>query len=144
MTDSVFTRYLRFNFAGVLGVAAQLATLAVLTRVAGLGMLTATACAVEAAILHNFFWHERYTWASRTRTTPQLGLQRFLRFNLSNGAVSIIGNVALMKFLADTAHVPLLLANLVAILACSTFNFFISEYLVFSIEKGGAPPLSAG
>src|SRR5947209_5213948 len=113
MRDSLLTRYLRFNVAGLAGVAVQLAVLSVLTRVAGLAMLSATTCAVEVAILHNFIWHERYTWANRTRDKPQLALRRFLQFNLSNGGVSIIGNLAIMKLLADIAHFPLLLANLI-------------------------------
>ena len=58
-------RWLAFNGVGAIGVAVQLAVLAVLVRGAGLHTLIATAIAVEAAILHNFLWHERWTWADR-------------------------------------------------------------------------------
>jgi putative flippase GtrA len=30
--------------------------------------LAATALAVEAAVVHNFFWHERFTWADRIKS----------------------------------------------------------------------------
>ncbi|MCU1286688.1 MAG: GtrA family protein [Acidobacteriales bacterium] len=133
MSDTrLFTRWLRFNAAGLLGVVVQLAALAFLTHVAGFGTLTSTALAVEAAILHNFIWHERYTWADRARSTPQQSFRRLLHFNLSNGAVSLIGNLVLMKLLATDLHLPLLIANLVAILSCSTANFLLGEFLVFA------------
>lgn len=125
-------RWLKFNAAGLVGVVVQLTTLAAFTRIAGFGTLWATVCAVETAILHNFIWHERYTWAERTRTAPQFVLSRLIHFNLSNGAISLIGNLVLMKLLADDTHLPLLLANLIAIALCSTFNFLMSEYVVFA------------
>jgi putative flippase GtrA len=129
---TLFARWLRFNAAGIVGVFVQLAALAAFTRIAGFGTLAATACAVEGAILHNFVWHERFTWADRTRAAPHQAFRRLLHFNLSNGAVSLIGNLILMTLLADDAHLPLLLANLIAIATCSTFNFVVSEYVVFS------------
>jgi putative flippase GtrA len=129
---ALFARWLRFNAAGLVGVIVQLAALAALTHIAGFGTLTATSLAVETAILHNFIWHERYTWADRTRATPHQSLRRLLHFNLSNGAVSLIGNLILTVLLVDDAHLPLLLANLIAIGVCSSFNFVISEYVVFT------------
>jgi putative flippase GtrA len=132
MNTTIFTRWLRFNAAGLVGVIVQLAALAAFTHIAGFTTLVATTFAVEAAILHNFIWHERYTWADRTHAAPQLAFARLLRFNLSNGAVSLLGNLVLMKLLVDTAHLPLLLGNLIAIAICSTFNFLISEYIVFA------------
>ena len=57
-------RFWRFNAVGVLGFAVQLAVLALLVH-GGVHYLAATAIAVEAAILHNFLWHERWTWADR-------------------------------------------------------------------------------
>jgi putative flippase GtrA len=132
MSNNLLTRWLRFNVAGLVGVIVQLVSLAAFTHIAGFNTLAATAFAVEAAILLNFIWHERYTWADRTRGAPQLAHIRLLRFNLSNGAVSLLGNLLVMKLLADDAHLPLLLANLIAIALCSTFNFVISEYIVFT------------
>src|SRR5258708_10841824 len=93
----LLARWLKFNAAGLVGVVVQITALAAFTRIARFGTLWATACAVETAILHNFIWHERYTWADRTRTAPQLALGRLLYFNLSNGAISLIGNLVLMK-----------------------------------------------
>jgi putative flippase GtrA len=134
MKSKTFTRWIKFNAAGLLGVGVQIATLAALTRFAGFNYLAATAFAVETAVLHNFIWHERYTWADRTRATPQLAWKRLLHFNLSNGSVSLVGNLALMKLLVDYAKLPALLANVIAIACCSTVNFLVGEFLVFSSE----------
>ena len=58
-------RWLAFNAVGTMGVAVQLVALAALTEMAGLDYRIATVLAVETAILHNFVWHERWTWRDR-------------------------------------------------------------------------------
>ena len=60
-------RWLKFNLVGGFGIVVQLAALLGLKSGLHLGYLPATALAVEAAVIHNFFWHERYTWADRVR-----------------------------------------------------------------------------
>ena len=83
-----FARWLRFNLVGGTGIALQLGLLSLLKSVAGLNYLTATALAVEATVVHNFLWHERYTWADRVQPSWSKSLRRLARFNLTNGAVS--------------------------------------------------------
>jgi putative flippase GtrA len=116
---------------GGLGVAVQLAVLLVLKRGLQFGYLPATALAVEAAVVHNFLWHERYTWADRVLPSWRKSLPRLLRFNLTTGAVSILGNLALMKVMVDMGHINYLAANGIAIALCSLANFIVSEGLVF-------------
>lgn len=58
-------RIAMFTGVGVMGFLVQLAVLATLTSVAGWPYLIATCVAVEAAVLHNFAWHEGWTWADR-------------------------------------------------------------------------------
>jgi putative flippase GtrA len=57
-----------------------------------------------------------------------------VRFHLSNGAVSILGNLALMKVLAGQAHMNYLVANAIAITLCSAANFLMSDTWVFDQE----------
>jgi putative flippase GtrA len=57
------TRWLKFNLVGGIGIAVQLLTLVALKNGLHLDYLIATALAVETAVLHNFLWHERFTWA---------------------------------------------------------------------------------
>jgi hypothetical protein len=52
-------RWFVFNIVGGLGVVVQLTALIWFTGWLGLNYLFGTALAVEAAVLHNFVWHER-------------------------------------------------------------------------------------
>lgn len=120
-------RWLRFNAVGLAGVAVQLAALT-LCKQAGLSTLAATAIAVEIAVLHNFFWHERWTWA--TRGTPGLG-HRLLRFHAANGLVSLAGNLVWMRLLTGPAGLHYLPANVIAVGLTALINFALSERFVF-------------
>ncbi len=100
-----------------------------------LDYLLATALAVEAAVIHNFLWHERFTWADRPAARPVQSLARLAKFNLSNGGVSIAGNLLLMLLLAGEFHLNYLLANLISIAVCSLVNFVLADRLVFPRRK---------
>ena len=60
-----------FALVGCAGFVVQLSALEALTVGLGVPHLLATAGAVEVAILHNFAWHERWTWADRTGRAPR-------------------------------------------------------------------------
>ena len=124
-------RWLKFNLVGAIGIVVQLAALGILNGILKLNYLPATALAVETAVLHNFLWHERFTWADRASVSRRQALGRLVRFNLTAGAISIFGNLLLMRLLVGQAHLPALPANLVSIAACSLANFLASEYIVF-------------
>ena len=84
---------------------------------------------MEIAILHNFAWHERWTWADR----PELGrarLDRLARFHVVNGGVSVAGNLLLMPVLVRMCGLPVLAANATAVLLCALVNFGGADRLV--------------
>jgi putative flippase GtrA len=122
---------MRFNLVGGMGIALQLALLFLLKSGAGLNYLTAAALAVEATVVHNFLWHERYTWADRVQRSWPKSLRRLLRFNLTNGAVSMGGNLVLMKIMVWFGHRNYLAANGLAIILCSLVNFLVSNECIF-------------
>ena len=124
-------RWLKFNAVGALGIVVQLSLLLSLKSGFHVSYLPATALAVEAAVLHNFLWHERYTWADRVQPSWKRSLPRLLRFNCTTGAISILGNLALMKLFVGCGHMDYLLANGFAIVLCSLANFLVSEGWVF-------------
>ena len=126
----MFLRWLKFNLVGVLGIAVQLGSLWILVELGRLGPLPATAMATELAVLHNFLWHTRWTWADRPRSLGA-SLERLLKFNLTNGAVSLVGNLMVVAALTDLASMPYLAANMIAIATCSLANFALSERWVF-------------
>lgn len=125
-------RWMKFNLVGGIGIGVQLAALAIFRSLLGLNYLMATALAVETAVLHNFLWHERFTWADRPSRRLRRSLARLARFNVTNGAVSILGNLALMWLLVGQLNLNYFFANLVAVAICSVLNFFLSDRLVFA------------
>jgi dolichol-phosphate mannosyltransferase len=122
-------RWLKFNAVGAAGIVVQLGVLALLKGVLKIAYLTATAFAVEAAIVQNFFWHERFTWADRSHMRP---LRRFLKFNFTTGAISLLGNLGLMRMLAGQFHLHYLIGNCISIAVCSIANFTASDRFVFN------------
>lgn len=131
-----FFRYLKFSLVGGIGIGVQLAALAALTALK-VNYLLATGLAVESAVVHNFFWHQKLTWSDRAlrarrATRRSKAIERLLRFQLSNGGISLTGNLLLMPVLVDSARIPGLLANLVSIAICSCANFMASDLWVFS------------
>jgi len=129
--SSKLARWCKFNFVGGIGIGVQFAALFLLKTVLGFNYLFATAIAVEAAVVHNFIWHEQFTWADRIQPSWSSSLPRFVRFNLTNGAVSVLGNLALMKVMVGQGHMNYLVANGLAIALCSLANFLVSEEWVF-------------
>jgi len=124
-------RWLKFNAVGGIGIVVQLASLALLTAVLGLNYMPATALAVEAAIIHNFFWHERFTWLDRSTLSQSARWMRFLKFNLTTGTFSILGNLAFMRLFVGFFHLNAVIANILTIASCSVVNFTVSDQYVF-------------
>jgi putative flippase GtrA len=139
--NHTFLRWLKFNLVGLIGVGVQLAALAVFRSLLQLNYLLATALAVEIAVLHNFLWHQRFTWVDRASTGPMQALLRLVKFNASNGAVSILANLVLMRFLVGELGVNYVVANLVAITVCSILNFLLSDRFVFERESEAGNPI---
>jgi putative flippase GtrA len=168
--SSALVRWCKFNLVGGIGILVQLGTLFVLKSVLHFNYFAATAIAVEAAVAHNFVWHEQFTWRDRTKSVPgdqsspsasgaearvnfaraygaarsralsrrrgrlSKTFARLLRFHLGNGAVSIFGNLALMKGMVGLGRMNYLVANAIAIGVCSAANFVVSEAWVFGRE----------
>jgi putative flippase GtrA len=153
-------RWLKFNVVGVAGMLVQLVTLAGLNHIVPRHYLVNALIAVETAILHNFIAHVHYTWrdrvlhhAWRDRRRSMVLLQPLWRFQVSNGAVSLAGNAVLMKLLVGRGHLPVLVANGIAIFVCGLVNFWLGDNWAFAaIEchgnvkcyRSGAVPTTTG
>jgi putative flippase GtrA len=125
-------RWLKFNFVGGIGIVVQLVALALFRSGLHLNYLLATALAVETAVIHNFLWHERFTWRDRPSAHRLQSLTRFAKFNATNGAVSIVGNLLIMRALVGQFHMNYMIANLIAVTVCSLVNFLLSDWVVFA------------
>jgi putative flippase GtrA len=131
----------KFAIVGGLGFVLQLLTLWALTSLAAWPWLPATAAAVEIAVLHNFVWHERWTWADRGFggfAGPQT-FARLVRFNVATGLISIVGNLVLMDVLVEALGLPPLIGNAIAVGLLGVVNFIVSDRWVFTL-----PPSPTG
>jgi len=123
-------RWGKFNLVGAMGMGLQLAALALFNRWTAGHYLYASAAAIEITLLHNFMWHLQYTW--RDRRDGATRLRQLVRFHLSNGLVSMLGNLALMRLLVHEARLPLLVSSVIAILCCSVANFCLGNNWAFA------------
>ena len=130
------TRWAKFNVVGMMGMAVQLGTLAGLNRWAPGAYLWTSAAALEVTLLHNFAWHLNYTWRDRRERSSVA--EKLIRFHLSNGLVSMAGNLGLMRVLMAEARMPLLAANGAAIAICSVVNFWLGNGWAFAASNPGS------
>jgi putative flippase GtrA len=138
----MLTRWLRFNAVGIAGFAVQLGALWLFARVWGLQYLLATALAVEIALLHNFVWHEAWTWKG---LAVEGRWRRLTRFHLGNGFLSIVSNVLFTWILMQGFGMPLLVANAASVAVTALLNFAVAAVWVFRVaEVSPAEPCGAG
>ena len=124
-------RWLKFSAVGWLGVGVQLCMLTLLAGQLELHYLVATALAVESAIIHNFFWHERWTWGDRGLGGAPGRFHRLVRFNVAAGSISLLGNLAFMSIFVGQFGLHYLVGNIMSIASCAILNFLVSDRLVF-------------
>jgi putative flippase GtrA len=120
-----------FVVVGAIGMAVQIAAFALLNH-AGLHYALASALAVEVAVLHNFAWHERWTWADRPVSRTRERLARLLGFHLANGLVSIGGTLLFTIAFVESAGLTPIAANVAAVGVTGILNFVASDRLVFA------------
>jgi len=132
-------RWLRFNIVGVMGAVIQFTLLAFLGRVVSMHYLLATVLSVEAAVLHNFIWHWRWTWRDRRGAVGQ-AIAALARFNLTNGLVSITANLLSAFLLTGACQIDPIIASLVSTAVGSVANFLLADRLVFRSLVGRGSP----
>ncbi|HUR32615.1 MAG TPA: GtrA family protein [Vicinamibacterales bacterium] len=119
-----------FIAVGAMGFVVQSGVLVGLTAVCGWPYLVATALAVEAAVVHNFAWHERWTWRDRGQGGRAIA-GRLWRFHLGTGITSLAGNVVVTALAVELLHLPAPLANACAVAATGAANFLVADRWVF-------------
>ena len=126
-------RWARFASVGVIGFAFQLTLVHLLTSVVASTIALRSCSAVEAAILHNFVWHERWTWRDRvTGSSREAAYARLVKFNTASGLISIVGNVFFTALFVELAGAPVLAANVAAIVCLTMLNFLAADRLAFA------------
>ena len=126
---NLVTRWWKFNLVGILGFMVQMGALACFHRFFGAHYLLASTIALELTLIHNFLWHLRFTWSDRRGVSP---LRQFVRFHLSNGLVSFVGNLLIVRTLMRDTRLSLLAANAIAALLCAVANFYFGNAWAFA------------
>lgn len=123
-------RFVKYSAIGWLGFGLQLTVLTLLSEGGSVHYLVATGLAVESAIVHNFFWHDRYTFKDRDlRASGRL--RRLVEFNSTTGLTALVGNVGFMRLFVGLLGLHYLPANVAAVACCALVNFMVSDRLVF-------------
>jgi len=133
MTGEKAMRWLKFNAVGAMGMMVHLGVLGLLVHVFKVHYLLATAISVETAILHNFVWHRRWTWVERSGGGPESIFNAVVRFNLTNGLVSLTSNLFSAYVLTGFWHLDPVLSNLLSLIPSSIVNFLLSDRVVFRL-----------
>ena len=131
-------RFTRFAAVAAGGFIIQLVTLAVLSA-SDWPVAWATAVAVECAALHNFWWHERWTWGDR-RLGPRATAVRLMKYHFTTAATAILGNVMITTGLVVLAGVPILAANAAAVGVMAAASYLAADRWVFA---AGSPAVRA-
>ena len=124
-------RVVRFFTVGWMGFIVQMTAFVVLTHVVHASWLWATAAAAELSIVHNFFWHEWWTWKDRREFSGLSTAAKFARFNLATGVVSVGANLGLVSLFVITLDVPPVVANVLAVATLSVTNFVVTDRWVY-------------
>ena len=119
-----------FVAVGALGFVLQLAMILALTRLAGWPYPLATIAGVELAVLHNFCWHQRWTWAER-RSHESI-VRRLLKYYAGTAATSIGGNLIFTALWVEAAGLDPVIANVLAVITMSAANYIVADRWVFA------------
>ena len=118
--------FARFNAVGVAGAGVQLGAMAVLIHAFRLDYRLATATSLAVTLVHNFFWHLRWTWRDRA-LSGLAALRGFVAFVWGNGMVSILGASVLMPLLVEHVGLPPVVATVICITTCGPVNFWLAS-----------------
>ncbi len=137
-------RFGRFSLVGLMGAGLQVLLILLFTKQLDISAALATSMAVEITIVHNFMWHEHFTWTGRGHRGTREVAVRLWRFHVGNGLISLAGNTVLMYWLVERLQVPVVPATLGAIGTLALVNFFIAERWVFAdaLSRDGSNPVA--
>jgi dolichol-phosphate mannosyltransferase len=133
------SKLVRFCLVGASGVVVDMSMLFVLSdpTMLGFGLTRSKVLAAEVAIVNNFLWNDAWTFADAARSEPGLKakFRRFLGYN----AICIAGvalNVVILNLLFNLAGMNRYVANAIAIVAVTAWNYGLNKRLNWSAKSG--------
>jgi dolichol-phosphate mannosyltransferase len=132
-------RFGKFALVGAVGAAFQVVLFRLLVELFDLPQVWAAPIAVEIVLLHNFLWHERFTWRDRGSGGIRQRTSRLWWFHVTNGLLSLGGNTALIYVLVQELKAPALPSAVAAIALCAPANFLLADRCVYRKTVSCAP-----
>lgn len=136
------SRFFRFCVVGASGVLVDMGLLFLLSdpNMLGWGLTRSKLLSAETAIVSNFLFNDAWTFGDIASLTPgaRSRLRRFLGFN----AVCLAGlvlNILLLNLLFNFGHLNRYLANAIAIVAVTGWNYWLNRKLNWAPVKVGSP-----
>ena len=135
------SRFFRFCVVGSTGVLVDMALLYLLSdpSMLGWGLTRSKVLASETAIISNFLFNDFWTFGDISQLTPG-GPSRFRRF-LGFNAICLVGmliNILLLNVLFNYLHLNRYVANALAIVAVTGWNYFLNTRLNWSPVRVGS------
>lgn len=91
-------------------------------------LLIASVMAVEAAVISNFYWHERWTFRHRERHAPKI--IRFFKFNFASIGSPVIA-VATINVLTPVFGISPYIANTIGIGLGTAWNWMWNTHVIW-------------
>ena len=134
-------RLARFGAVGACGTLVNLAILVSLVKLGHVAVLLSGALAIEASILFNFSLNHLYTFKgyganpiSHQRTPWRRLLSKAVRYNFGTLIGAII-SFTVFSLLFKTAHMQYVLADIIAVAAATSWNYWVSVRFVWEAIK---------
>ncbi len=129
-------RFLQFIAVGLSGVVVDMSLLYLFSDASTLALplILSKILAGESAIINNFLWNDRWTFADliRTQTSRRQKFRRFLKFNLIC-LVGLLLSLTILHLLYNFAIHDRYIANFIAIASVTLFNYWLNLKLSWRV-----------
>lgn len=132
-------RFMKFGTVGASGIVVNLGVLYLCQEFLFIAISSpdmrlnvSLATAIFFATVNNFYWNRRWTWSDRTRHPDKHLILHFGQYALACW-VGIVVQVILTKLFVVFMHY--LIANALAIVLASVFNFLVNNFWTFRSHK---------
>jgi dolichol-phosphate mannosyltransferase len=134
--DFPIGRFIRFMLVGLSGLAVDMGALYLLFDVLGVGLTRSAILAAELGIINNFAWNDLWTFGdvSKHQRQRRKVLKRLAKFNIIC-LMGLILKILLLNILFNGLHLNAYLANFLAIIAVSIWNFWINLKLSWRVTE---------
>jgi len=131
-------RFCAFAAVGLSGVVVDTSILFVLSDpgALGFGLTRSKIVAAEVAIINNFIWNDLWTFRDLAKSQPGFSscLKRFLKFNIICFS-GLVLNVMILNVLFNIFSVNRYIANFIAIVLVSLWNFFLNVQMSWRVTE---------